>query len=172
MTQLEDLPALRIDSILDIGQPALVGRFTHLKGVRLGRSWLFAGVDSLIGDLVDLDKDGGRATFVAPFWTPASPVQVGSSQPWLEDYWEPHHLTMILDPNAQWLRHQFVPSAAQYFRQEWASGWASGWAKAGKPMPAGAVPTHTDPEGWDHEHCEICGARIGVGGETHGYVDQ
>ena len=30
----------------------------------------------------------------------------------------------------------------------------------------------TVPGGWDHEHCFICQAKIGTGGQTVGYVDQ
>jgi hypothetical protein len=124
--------------------------------------------DSLIGDLVDLDASSRRARFVAPFWSSASPVGVGSVVPWLDAYWQAYHVTMILDPDANWCRTELVPSSAQHFRQ----GEVSGWTKAGQKLPEGAVPTHVDNPGWNHEHCELCESKIGRGGSTHGYVDR
>ena len=111
MTQLEDLPAFQVLQITNADDPKLVGVFNHLKGVRAGRSWLYAGdADSLIGDLVDVDEATRQARFTAPFWSPSSPIQVGSVVPWLDGYWQAYHLTMILDPEAAWKRTEFTAS--------------------------------------------------------------
>jgi hypothetical protein len=62
VTRLEDLPAFRILQVTNADDPELIGVFTHLKSVRAGRSWLYAGdADSLIGDLVDLDEASRQA---------------------------------------------------------------------------------------------------------------
>jgi hypothetical protein len=136
--------------------------------VRTGRSWLYAGdAGSLIGDLVDLDTVTGKATFVAPFWTRESPIQVGSLVPWIEGYWHAYHVTMILDPDAGWRRTEFAAIAAQHFRV----GNTYGWAKVGQELPQGAIPTFVQERGWDHEHCELCRGKIGSGGQPRGYVD-
>jgi len=169
MTRLQDLPAFEVHRIVDGEEPELFGVLTHLRGVRLGRSWLYAGdADSLIGDLLDLDATSRRARFVAPFWSSPSPVQVGSIVPWLDAYWHAYHLTMILDLDANWQRTEFVPSSAQHF----VHGEVSGWTKAERRLPEGAVPTHVEDAGWDHEHCELCQSKIGRGRSTHGYVDR
>jgi hypothetical protein len=169
VTRLEDLPAFRILQITNADDPELIGVFTHLKSVRAGRSWLYAGdADSLIGDLVDLDESSRQARFIAPFWSPTSPIQVGSVAPWLDSYWQAYHLTMILDSQVVWKRVQFIPSPAQHFRQ----GDVYGWTKSGSKLADDTIPTYIDEMGWDHEHCELCQSRIGRGGDTHGYVDR
>jgi len=168
VTRLGDLPAFRVLQIANAENPELLGMFTHLKGVRAGRSWLYAGdADSLIGDLLDIDEATQRARFTAPFWSSASPIQVGSAVPWLDGYWQAYHLTMILDPQAVWKRTEFAPSPAQHFQQ----GDVHGWTKAGAKLPDDAVPTHIDEVGWDHEHCELCQSKIGRGEDAYGYVD-
>src|SRR5678816_1815511 len=78
-TRLEDLPAFELKQILTDSEPHLIGTFSHLRSVRAGRSWLYAGDHSL---------------------------------------------------------------------------------------------THSDSNGWDHEHCEICQRTIGVGGERHAYINK
>lgn len=147
-------------------EPELFGVFTHLKTVRGGRSWLYAGDDSLIGDLTDLDEIRS-ARFVAPFWTPESPIQAGDAAPWLDAWWQAFQLTMILDSSASRRRTEFIASPAQHFLQ----GDVSGWTKAGNRLPDDAFPTNLEAEGWDHEHCELCESRIGLGGEAYGFVD-
>ena len=168
VARLEDLPAFEVLQITIADAPVLLGVLTHLEGVRAGRSWLYAGEDdSLIGDLVDLDEATRQARFTAPFWSSTSPIQVGSVAPWLDGYWQAYHLTMILDSQSVWKRMEFTPSSAQHFR----SGDVHGWTKAGHKLPANAVPTSIDEVGWDHEHCELCQSKIGIGGDDHGYID-
>lgn len=169
VTHLKDLPAFQVLQITNADDPELIGVFSHLKGVRAARSWLYHGdADSLIGDLVDVDEATRQARFTAPFWSPSSPIQVGSVVPWLDGYWQAYHLTMILDPEAAWKRTEFTASPAQHFRQ----GHVHGWTKAGHKLPDDAVPTSVDELGWDHEHCELCQSKIGRGGDDHGYVDR
>ena len=170
LTRIEDLPAFRVTEIsADASEPQLTGTFTHRHGVHTGRSWLYAGDDgSLIGDLIDLDSTSGRATFVAPFWSQGSPIQIGSIAPWFDACRQPYHITMIVMPYGEWARMEFSPTAAQHFRQ----GDVHGWARAGQKLPEGTVPTYVQGEGWDHEHCELCLETIGRGGRPHGYVDQ
>jgi hypothetical protein len=151
VTRLEDLPAFRILQITNADDPELIGVFTHLKSVRAGRSWLYAGdADSLIGDLVDLDESSRQARFIAPFWSPTSPIQVGSVAPWLDSYWQAYHLTMILDSQVVWKRVQFIPSPAQHFRQ----GDVYGWTKSGSKLADDTIPTYID-----ERRAAFCAAR-------------
>jgi hypothetical protein len=85
--RLHDLPGFEVVQISGASEPELVGVFTHLRGVRAGRSWLYAGdADSLIGDLIDIDEPTRRAKFTAPFWSPKNPIQVGTVARWLDGY--------------------------------------------------------------------------------------
>lgn len=64
---LEDLPAFEVHHIANGSEPELTGSFTHLKSVRPGRSWLYAGdTDSLVGDLMEVDEARRRARLLAP----------------------------------------------------------------------------------------------------------
>jgi hypothetical protein len=167
-TRLEDLPAFELKQILTDSEPHLIGTFSHLRSVRAGRSWLYAGDHSLIGDLIDLNANDRSARFIAPYWSPASVIQLGSIVPWFDGYWQANQVTMILDPAAHWQRTEFLPSPAQHFKQ----GGVSGWMRLGQDLPEGAVATHSDSNGWDHEHCEICQRTIGVGGKRYAYINK
>jgi hypothetical protein len=165
---LADLPGFRVLAIELLSEPRLSGEFNHLRSVREGRSWLYAGNEhSLIGDLVALEHTSKQASFIAPFWEPESPIQVGSTVPWLDGYWQAYDITMIVGANARWQRVEFAASDAQHFNLNTAHG----WAKVDQELPEGAQPTHIQPAGWDHEHCELCNARIGKGGDPFGHID-
>jgi hypothetical protein len=167
VTFLSDLPHFRIvETSLTSDGATLLGFFNHLNGVRAGRSWLYAGVDSsVIGDLTELERETRRAAFVAPFWNPASPVQMASDVPWIDGYWQPYQIAMIIDADAHWERTLFVPSPAQYF----VNGNQIGYCPLGQALPEGAVATEVKAAAWDHEHCEIWHEKIGVGGDPYGY---
>jgi len=166
--KLSDLPQFAIEGVEDADtNPRLVGRLSQLKGVREGSSWLYAGDESVIGELEQLDVASGSAVFSAPFWTADSPARPGTSLPWLDAYWQAYHVTMILDPANVWRREEFVASDAQYFEVDGHIG----WQKIGQEFPEGAVPRQVARGGWDHEHCEICAAHIGTRGARAGYVD-
>ena len=163
--KLQDLPQFDIRSVTPSPDGAILsGRIVPLAGVRPGRSWLYAGAGSLIGDL-SLGATDGSATFVAPFWTLSGPGQVGDRLPWIDGYWQAAQIMMILDPTVRWSLTHFLPSPAQYFKL----GKVTGSQQVGGPLPADASPLHIDPVGWDHEHCELCGDKIGHGGAPDGY---
>jgi len=57
-------------------QPPMVA---PVQRVAFPKGGLYAGdADSLIGDLLDVDEATRQARFAAPFWSPTSPIQVGS----------------------------------------------------------------------------------------------
>jgi hypothetical protein len=163
-TRLEDLPALLIQRIERGPSPRLHGVFTHLRSVCLGGSWLYDRNSPLSGDLIALDEATREGTFEAPSWDPSSPIQPGTLVPWLH-YYSAYHVTMILDPAADWRRTLFTPSDAQHYMENGRSV----WTKA-PHVPDGAVPMEVVPGGWDHEHCTLCMERIGRMGDAYGYI--
>lgn len=166
--ELRDLAQFEIEGVRDSATDIrLVGRLSHLRGVQEGGSWLYAGDDSVIGDLEELDPATGAAVFWAPYWTPESPAQPGAVLPWLDAYWQAYHVSMIVDPTNAWRREAFVASDAQYFELDGHRG----WQKFGEAFLEGAAPREVVRGGWDHEHCELCRAHIGASGAPTGYVD-
>ena len=63
---LADLPRFNVDTVQERdGEVRLSGRLSHLRGVRAGRSWLYAGIDaSIIGDLEIVDHATANAVFI------------------------------------------------------------------------------------------------------------
>ena len=94
-------------------------------------------------------------------------VTAGATFPWLDHYWQPYHLAMILAPAEGWERRTFVATPARYFRQ----GTVTGWQELDALLPEGAMDLGVRDGAWDHEHCELCNARIGAAGSAEGYVD-
>jgi hypothetical protein len=92
-------------------------------------------------------------------------INAGDSYPCHDAYWDLHQIRMIM--KGEWHLQQFVPRDATLFELHGVTGW--GPVEAG--VPEGAEVKDVLPGGWDHEHCEICGAKIGRGGIASGYVD-
>ena len=166
---LEQIPAIVVEEISVVSDELqLRGRFTHLNGVQLGPSALYCGDAQWPGELVECNRDSREALFTAPLWVLRDRISVGSTVPWLPDGWQYFHVNLVTAPTSAWNRRDFVASDAQHFRV----GNAHGWAKAGAKLEPDHELTHVEPGGWDHEHCEICSARIGSGGMTEGYVNE
>ena len=168
---LQDLPHFTISSIeatSDEERLVIRGRFSHLAGVRNERGWLYRGAtSSLIGDLEGLPATvAAEVTFVSPDVQWRSELRVGARLPWIDGYWQAYHVDMILadDP---WERRQFLAQPARYFTLKGVPG----WQPLGGPLPEGAIDRGVRDGRWDHEHCEICNAVIGRGGQAIGYVD-
>lgn len=166
--KLQDLPSFTISAVAGQREASrLVGRFSIVAGVREGRSWLYDPLNALIGDLEKLDLATREAVFVTPYWTAASPAQVGVALPWVDGHWQANHLTMILDETNTWSRKVFTPTEAQYF----SLNGVRGWQPSGQDLPPGATPLNVVTSAWDHEHCELCWNKIGMGGAPAGYID-
>ena len=164
---LNDLPAFAVEEITEASDELrLRGRFSHLAGVRLGRSYRYCGDAQWVGDLIECDAGTRNAVFTAPSWVQRDLIKAGSVVPWLPVSWQFFHVNMIL--RSSWERRAFVSSDAQHFQQ----GDAYGWTKAGEPLRSDRVPTHIVEGGWDHEECRICYAHVGRGGLPEGYVNQ
>jgi hypothetical protein len=145
----------------------IVGRFSHLRGVRNDGGWLYRRPGpSLIGRLSRVPSAPGERV---EFWTPddglAPELQSGATYPWIDHYWQAYHADMVLD--AQWEPRTFGAAPARYFRL----GGITGWQPEGGPLPDGAEDLGTRPGAWDHEHCEICRAQLSAATDPRGFVD-
>jgi hypothetical protein len=145
------------------------GHLSHLRGVHNDRGWLYRGEhESLIADLLDPAAAAGEPITLSVFTEDLKPdVAPGAAFPWLDHYWQPYHLAMILAPAERWTRRTFVATPARYFRQ----GNVTGWQQLDAASPEGAVDLGVREGAWDHEHCELCNAHIGAAGSPEGYVD-
>ncbi|MEP6622383.1 MAG: hypothetical protein ABJE47_23875 [bacterium] len=169
---LSDLPQFAIAEIQEgptPGERVLVGRFSHLRGLRNERGWLYRhGGVSLIGDLrtVPVSSDE-RALFITPDAALAPELAPGLTYPWLDGYWDPRHVAMVLAPEESWRRRTFAATPARYFRLEGATGWQPVEAE----LLEGTEDLGVRKGAWDHEHCELCNASIGAGGTADGFVN-
>lgn len=168
--RLVDLPHFQIKKILPVsdghGDLRLIGIFNHLSGVRENRSWLYAPPPSIIGDLVELVPEQKSAAFIASIWDSTPKIEVGMIFLWIDGNWNSNLIERILDTNKKWVRTKFEPSDAIAFTQNDMRG----WGKATHPIPEGSKSLGIIPNGWDHEHCEICNRGIGAKGTEFGYV--
>jgi len=169
---LAGLPQFTITEIRSGPTPTeitLEGTLSHLTGVRNTRGWIYrGGTTSLVGDLERVPTAPNQvAIFVTPDIDRAPELHVGNSYPWLDGYWQPYHLAMILAPPERWQRRTLAASPARYF----ALNGVTGWQPVGADLPAGAIDLGVKEGAWDHEHCELCHARIGPEDVPDGWVD-
>jgi hypothetical protein len=156
---LADLPHFTITSISPVGSSArLAGVFDHLGGVVEGRCWLFArDAESMIGDLIELDRDKRTAVFVAAY--PNEQAAVGAKLPYVDGYWNASDIEMVISEGHAWKRVTFEAQDAAMSRHE-----GGRVLRKASDMPArGNTPEQIVAGGWDHEHCKICWAHIDPG---------
>jgi hypothetical protein len=169
---LSDLPQFAVMEILDgptESENILVGLFSHLRGVRNERGWLYRdGAVSLLGDLRCVPADSTEpALFLTPDMGMALELKPGSTYPWLDRYWDPRHVAMVLASKESWSRRSFSATPARYFRMDGVTG----WQPVALPLPQGAEDLGIREGAWDHEHCELCNATIGASGAAEGFVN-
>jgi hypothetical protein len=128
------------------------------------------------GEIISHDAATGRA--VLRLWH-AGNLAVGNNFPLLDSYFNPYQVAMVLDENRRWTRTRFSP------RDAIATPGPNGFTCL-KPLGGGGSsryypprPGDTSPESggqviagsWDHEHCNLCDARISPPDAPEGYVD-
>jgi hypothetical protein len=166
--QLKDLPQFKVLSIQIKGDEVWIfGFFNQTNSVREARSWLLKNQEYYIGDLRDLDINTKNAIFVN--WNKdSSNVKEGEIFSWIPGCWNLDFIFRILDKTKLWQKVNYKPQDAQVFMQNGIRG----WSKVGKNIPKDAIKTNEIiSKGWDHEHCEICHARVGKEGSPIGYTD-
>ena len=93
-------------------------------------------------------------------------LRVGDVLPWLDGYWDASDVDIILRDDGWWVPAEFTAGPAHYFRQNGVVG----WAPEGGTIPEDAEDLGVRAGAWDHEHCRICFARIGLDGAPRGSV--
>ena len=91
-------------------------------------------------------------------------IKVGASFPIYLDWWfgKLHH---VLDTAIRWTRAPFVSSDAfEWLTPDGVRTW-----RPAEPSDKDRTDGGIVPGGWDHEHCDICGRKIGVSGDPYGY---
>ena len=167
---LSGLPQFTIEEIRHTpGDPevVLVGRLSHLRGVRNQAAWLYRSKGpSLIGTIAQIPTLTHDSVEYRTSDTALAPeLRVGAVYPWIDYYWQSYHVAMVLA--GRWEHRTFTPEAAHYFRL----GGVTGWQPVGAKLPEGAEDLGVREGAWDHEHCELCRARIGDLENRDGYVD-
>ena len=165
-TGLEVLPRFRVATVstLESGDVLAWGELEGWDPAN-GPKWLWLWLsDEQVVTPMVVDEGQDVALQIAAEDIRA-PVRAGASLPWLHSYWQAYHVAMIR--NGEWQSRAFVARDALHFEL----GGAHGWNPVEGGLPEGAVSKGVEPGGWDHEHCEICNARIGHKGSERGYVD-
>jgi hypothetical protein len=165
---LAQFTVLGVESSSEVAA-TIAGSFTHLKGVREGRGWLYVSrTDSIVGALNTLDTTNMTAVFVAS--KPKTVPRIGDRFPYLEGYWNPAKIAMVLDGQGCWKRIAFQASDAIEFRDPKHPGSIiQRPVNENDHVPDGSQSVRIREAGWDHEHCEFCMAKVGHGGSAHGY---
>lgn len=194
---IEDLPHFAVSSIergerrqpvADYVEFKIHGKFDHLNGVREDRCWLLLPQrDCLVGDLESLDWHARTAVFAT--FEKSPPELVGRKLPYVYGYWQAYHVWMVTEPSWVWkpellqrgevVVEVFDGEKAQTIQGQEVKRWIrvkETGKRRGKerayPVFSGALQPQIEAvtvTGWDHEHCELCGAELRPG--DHGYVD-
>ncbi len=169
LSGLPQCTVVEIQTMLDSMDTRILGQLSHTAGVRNERGFLYrAAGPSIVGDLEAVPTAASKAVvFMTPDAAFAPELRVGATYPWLDGYWQPRHLTMVLAPANSWRRTTFVPTPARYFRDKGVTG----WQKADAPLPAGVEDLGLRSGGWNHEHCELCNVQIGTSGLSDAYMN-
>jgi hypothetical protein len=106
---------------------SVIGRLSHLRGVRNTRGFLYRSPGpSIVGDLAMVPlriEERVELNVATSDLTLAPELQIGVEFPWLDGYWQPRHLSMILAPSGRWERRRFVSTPARYVRVDGVRGW-------------------------------------------------
>jgi hypothetical protein len=167
---LSGLPQFTVAEIrVAAGDPevTLIGRLSHLRGVRNTTAWLYRSARaSMIGTVSQLPISPNELIEYQTSDVGLAPeLRVGSVYPWIDGYWQAYQVAMVLA--GQWESRRFHSGPARYFRLPGVTG----WQPIDAPLMDGAEDLGIRDGEWDHEHCELCGETIGEADVTPAYVD-
>jgi hypothetical protein len=155
-----DLPHFTVTAV---DADRCTGRFDVSSWV--GEGWIaglyLGGGRFLWGRFRDIDMETRTCSFYPDQAVELSVLRPGESYAFMDGYWG-KCAELVLDEARHWQRLRFKPSDMVRFRA--AGGWI-GTRSSPATSPGGEIV----PGGWDHEHCEICGNKIGHGGEAEGF---
>jgi hypothetical protein len=105
------------------------------------------------GRIVDINFQNRIATFVPSSAEQLHALSIGMLCKRFDGYWG-ERAALVLDRSRVWQERTFQPSDAVRFENH--PGYVLG-KSTNKELPSGGK---TVKDGWDHEHCEICNAKI------------
>jgi hypothetical protein len=157
----DDLPHFAVAAV---HSSYCTGRFDSSPWV--GENWiaaLYLGSGRFLwGRLRDIDMATRTCSFYPMRGEELSMLHPGGSYALISGAWA-EQSELVLDEARHWQRTRFAPSDMVRYRPK-DGGWMATPLSPEAP-PGGDVI----PGGWDHEHCEICWKRIGLGGEPDGF---
>jgi hypothetical protein len=169
---LTDLPKFIVDDVrrpADEGNTIIVGRLSHLRGVRGTRGYLYrVPGPSILGDLDNMPSTSDESVqFVTADGAYAPDLRPGATYPWLDSAWEPHHLAMVLSPVERWAKRAFSPQPARYFLLDDVVAWQS----PDLPLPRRATDLGVHAGDWNDAQCELCPEHLAAEKSSEGYVN-
>jgi len=167
---LDSLPQFRIDSIESDGNDyILIGSFNHVLGIRNNSGWLYnieSWKDSGSVTIESLQEINSRHVKLSLYDNEyISIFQPGRVFPYIDGYWQPWDIEIIIDEFSNWNKIDFKPTDAEYFRLNGVIG----WHEIGNQLPIGAQSIGLKKDGWDHEHCHYCQKQISLKAQIYGY---
>jgi hypothetical protein len=123
---------------------------------------LVLGDEFIWGKWRDGDQSGGSASIQFNKPADAGGLRVGVAYPFIDSYWG-DRAELVLDSSASWHRLVFAPVDAVSVVHPGGSL----ITKAERPDVPGQITG-----AWDHEHCEVCYQKIGMGGQPAGWANR
>jgi hypothetical protein len=119
---LSDLPQFTVTAVESQrpnGNTEVVGQLSHLRGVHSDSGYLYRLDGPSICGVFDAvpQQSGVPLVFITSDARLAPELAPGSVYTWLDIYWQPYHLDMILSGPEHWQRQSFTAAPAHYFRQ-------------------------------------------------------
>jgi hypothetical protein len=169
---LTDLPRFTVEEIRRSdaeGNAIVIGRLSHLRGVRGTRGYLYrVPGPSILGDLDRIPSSSDETVAFATADADYAPdLEPGATYPWLDGAWEPHHLAMVMSPVEQWSKRSFSPEPARFYLLDDITGWQS----PELPLPPGATDLGVHAGDWNDAQCELCPEHLAAAKLSEGYVN-
>lgn len=195
---LEDFPKFSVSQLICLGTDEqgdkrfeLNGEFDRVIESEMGISWFWLLTDDRAALCVQWKAvgPGTAATIVAV--EKEMPEMTGKTLYYLSPAWDPSHIWMVLDDHHVWKRapvrvsdaiaETFTSTDLSIVDGREVKTWTI-LSGADRHEPAEQCPPTLDrtsvsdsavqnaPDGWDHEHCELCYKHINTG--DFGYQDK
>lgn len=157
-----DLPHFTVSASRDDGYP---GRFDASPWV--GEGWiagLYLGDGCFLwGRFRDVDAGAQTCVFCPDETARPAALRMGEAYPFMEGYWG-GRAELVLDEGRHWHRANFMRRDLTRYPVE------GGGLMATQSPPQAPAGGEVVAGGWDHDHCEICWQKIGIGGEPDGFL--
>ncbi len=115
----------------------------------------------VVGDFVQVDAVAGTARVRVNDVSDVAGLRTGEAYPFLDLYWGDRAI-LVLDRSRTWRQETFQPvDAVESFRDG---------QRVLTMVSTGQTGGSLVPGGWDHEHCEICYAKLSEREQPVGWI--